>query len=270
MEDLPIRHADSVEEVIAILDDVVDWARREASPLGYFPALYRTVTARVLDGIHTDFFDDGERMARLDVVFANRYLDALSALRDGTDPTRAWALTFDAAASGTPIVLQHLLVGISAHINLDLGVAVADIAPGDRLPGMRRDFDRINQILASMVTASQEHLATISPWLGWLDRLGGRHDDHVVRFSIEIARVQAWRFATELGGLAADARPSAITTRDTGVLPIARTVLRPGRLAPVVWAIGLRESRDVRRNLDVMTAVPGPSLAQVEAEIDTA
>lgn len=268
MAAIPAREADDVADVISVLDDVVDWAMEEASPLGYFAALYRDVTIAVRDGIEEGFFDDGDRMARLDVVFANRYLAALDARARGAAPTSSWQVAFDAADATTVMVLQHLLVGISAHINLDLGIAVAATAGPDGVAPLRRDFDRINAILASMMVRSQRALATISPWLGALDTFGGRTDDAVVRFSIEVARRQAWTFATHLGGLSADELPGAVAGRDAAVVPVGRTVLRPGWLTPVIWVIRLRESKDVRHNLEVLAGMEVPALDDVQAVAD--
>ena len=105
--------------------------------------------------------------------------------------TRSWELALDAAEARRPIVLQHLLLAINAHVNLDLGIAAAETAPGDALPSLRRDFDRINEIIASLIAGVRHDLATISPWIGLLDRLGGRHDDEIIRFSMEVARTEA-------------------------------------------------------------------------------
>lgn len=137
-------------------------AVRDGNRIAYFAAMYRTVTAQVQAGLEVDFFDDGERMERLDVIFANRFLDALEAGRGGR-PTRSWRVAFDAAERWRPIVLQHLLVGINAHINLDLGAAAAQTAPGDQLPDLRADFDRINEILAGLMEGMRGALAEISP-----------------------------------------------------------------------------------------------------------
>jgi F420-0:gamma-glutamyl ligase-like protein len=72
---------------------------------------------------------------------------------------------------------------------------------------VRRDFDRINEILASLMTAITHDIAEVSPWIGLLNRIGGRHDDEIVRFSIEVARSEAWRFAAELAPIARDHWP---------------------------------------------------------------
>jgi hypothetical protein len=261
------RGVDTIEQVLEALDRIVARALDEGSRLGYFAAIYRKVTAKVAEGIATGFFDDGERMQRLDVTFANRYLSALGRHQIGGTATKSWELALRATAASRPIILQHLLVGINAHINLDLGIAAAEAAPGQALPGLRRDFDRINEILASLITGIEHDIAEVSPWIGLLDRIGGRHDDEIVRFSIEVARTEAWRFATELAPLARDHWPGPIGARDARVAHLARRVLSPGWLSAGLLVIRARESNDVRRNIQVLNRVRGPDLRLVEARV---
>ena len=75
--------AENIDQVINRLDEIIAVARAEENRLGYFPALYRNVTIQVKTGIEEGFFEDGARMERLDVVFANCYLDALAQYRQG-------------------------------------------------------------------------------------------------------------------------------------------------------------------------------------------
>ena len=64
--------AETLDEVIAQLDEILVWSETEDSRLGYFPAPYRKVTIRVKDEIAAGTFDDRPRMERLNVAFANR------------------------------------------------------------------------------------------------------------------------------------------------------------------------------------------------------
>ena len=260
----------TVQEVLGALDLVIARAVDEGSRLGYFAAIYRKVTAKVAEGIGSGFFDDADRMQHLDVTFANRYLAGLATYQAGGTPTRSWTMAFDAAKTSRPIILQHLLLGINAHINLDLGIAAASTAPGDALPGLRRDFDRINEILASLLSDIAHSIDEVSPWIGLLDRLGGHHDDELVRFSIEMARTEAWRFATELAPLPLDHWPGPIGARDTNIARFAGTVLHPGLLGLGLLLIRSRESNDVAKVIRVLNGVPGPDLAAVEAAVQQA
>lgn len=162
--------ARTIDEVIEHLDDLIAHARHAKNRLGYFAALYRNVTIKVKEGILAGSFEDAARMERLDVTFANRYLDALERYRRGEEPSKCWRTSFRAAESWHSIVLQHLLLGINAHINLDLGVAAAQTSPGAHLAGLRRDVDSINGILCAMLDDVQCRLALVSPWMNMLDR----------------------------------------------------------------------------------------------------
>jgi hypothetical protein len=163
------------------------------SCLGLFPTLYRKVTIRVQEGIEGGRFQDGPRMARLDTVFANRYLEAYAAFRSGQPCSACWRVAFDAAARWRPTVLQHLRLGMAAHIQFDLGIAAATVAPGPSLAGLGSDFMAINAVLGELVGEVQEAL----------DLAGGDLDERLARFGMDATRDGAWRFAQELAALVA-------------------------------------------------------------------
>ena len=146
-------------------------------------------------------FEDNARMERLDVIFANRYLAAYDAFRPGRTRTRAWAYSFLVAQQWWPIVLQHLVLGMNAHINLDLGIAAARVAPGKQLDDLKDDFERINSVLAGLVEEVQSELARIWPLLRILNRNLGSADDILIGFSTEKARDAAWEVARQLAPL---------------------------------------------------------------------
>lgn len=216
---------------MARLDDIIDWSMTNGSTLGYFPALYRRVTAAVRDRIDAgNFFDDAERMERLDVTFANRYLDAWEQYQSGGAPTGSWAYAFRAANDFWPIVLQHLLLGMNAHINLDLGIAAAQTVVPRELPSLQDDFNRINEILAGLVGDVQSRLARIWRPLTLLNQMLGDVDDAIVNFSMTRARDEAWKVAQRLAPIPPLQRDTAVRQLDGDVVAIARIVRRPGVL----------------------------------------
>ena len=81
--------------------------------LGFFAALYRRVTIEVKRGIDSGRFEDGNRMDRLDVIFATRYLEALERFRRGEHPGDCWSVAFRSAGRWRLLVLQHLLLGMN-------------------------------------------------------------------------------------------------------------------------------------------------------------
>jgi len=87
----------------------------------------------VKEGIASGHFDDGPRMEQLDVAFAKRYLDACRIYRENKAVQESWKRAFMLSDQYWPIVLQHLLMGINAHINLDLGIAATEISKGKNI-----------------------------------------------------------------------------------------------------------------------------------------
>ncbi len=246
--------ARSIDEVVAALDEIVDSCRRQASRNGYFAALYRKVTVRVREGIAAGEFEDGSRMERLDVVFANRYLDAYQRYSRGEPPSASWRLAFDAARRWRPIVLQHLLLGMNAHINLDLGIAAARTAPGDELPALAGDFNKINDVLASLVDGVKQELSEVWPKLRRLDRLAGDREDAVINFSMSEARGRAWELARRLAPLDPGAQAREIARTDLKVALLGRLVRDPPPLTRLTtWLVRLGERGSVPEIVDLLS-----------------
>jgi hypothetical protein len=248
--------ATNIDEVLAALDRVIATAIAEHSRVGFFAALYRQVTLRVKQGIADGMFDDGPRMMQLDTVFANRYLDALDAWENGGVPTKSWRYALNATRRSDLIILQHLLLGINAHINLDLGVAAAQVAPGDALPSLHGDFQRINQILGALTAEVKRVLEQFSPLLHLVDGFGGTVDDAIVNFSLSAARDDAWLHAQVLAGLPASFQPTTIFVIDTKTALLARLVADPGRiLTAVLDTVNLEESEDMPAIIEALNSI---------------
>jgi hypothetical protein len=244
----------TIDEVIAQLDDIIATARSEKSRLGFFAALYRNVTIKVKEGIQQGLFEDGPRMERLDVTFASRYLSALNSFRAGQQPSKCWLVAFEAANTWRPIILQHLLLGMNAHINFDLGIAAAQIAPGDQLPGLEHDFNQINSILAGMVQRVRANVDQLSPWINLLDHIDPKADTAIINFSLGKARANAWSVATELAPLTEAQLSIQLEVMDTSVWALGQLIWQPlGFLFKQgLLVIRLRESSDVPLIIDVL------------------
>jgi hypothetical protein len=176
--------ANDIDDVLRILDGIIADTRAKSDPLGYFPALYRQVTLTVKQGIASGYFDDGPRMDRFDALFASRYFAAYDAWTSGGTPTKSWQVAFQGMRSGQFIILQDLLVGINAHINLDLGVVAGESFQGAALQGFHDDFNKINQILSTLLPKVEMTVGDFSPLLGILSRIGGQDVFEALDFSM--------------------------------------------------------------------------------------
>jgi hypothetical protein len=247
--------ARNIDEVIVQLDEVIARTRIEKSRLGFFAVLYRNVTLKVKEGINAGFFEDGPRMERLDVTFANRYLSALESYRSGEQPSKCWLVSFEAAADWPPLILQHLLLGMNAHINFDLGIAAAEICPGDELPSLKTDFNRINMVLGSMVLKVKENIDQLSPWIKLIDRIDPATEDKIINFSLDKARTSAWLVAMMLASSSPAEQAVKLEILGSAVAAFGRLIRRPAGwlINLALWVIRFRESNDITRIIDVLS-----------------
>jgi len=246
--------AATIDGVIDQMDEFIARCVKKADRLGYFASLYRLVTVEVKAGIASGLFEDGARMERLDVIFANRYLDALNAYLHHDPVSRSWQVAFRAARRRKPLVLQHLLLGMNAHINLDLGIAAAQTGEGSHFPELHGDFTLMNRVLASLVYEVSHDLDAISPAIGFLDRLHPPTSQAIINFSMEKARECAWSFAKSLNAMPVSQRNQHIRERDREIAKLGRVVAHPrtlpGKLL-TLW-VRLRESGDIAGNIKLL------------------
>lgn len=257
----PFVPATSIDDVIARLDGIVEQAVVENDRLGFFPVLYRAVTLSVKKGIAAGRFDDGPRMEHLDVTFANRYLNAFHAHRNGGTPDRSWRAAFAAGASPRPVIMQHLLLGMNAHINLDLAIAAAEVCPGASIAGLARDFNEINVVLAELETEVEREVCSLSPWVDRLDHIDPEAGRVISNFSIDRARACSWQAAQQLAAISGPARVMAIDTIDASVALLAGLIERPvGFLINLnLNLVRLRETKDPRRIIEVLSGQLRPT-----------
>jgi len=242
--------AHTIDEVILSLEQIILEARQNNDPAGYFAALYLKVTVKVKEGIASGFFDNDSRMEQLDVVFANRYLDAYSAFRSNLPVTQSWQKAFECLASNRPIVLQHLLLGMNAHINLDLGIAAAEVSVNGIINDLHNDFNRINEILSSLVHEVEDDLSAVWPALKFILKHTGKVDDYLVDFSMKLARDGAWKFAVDYSIVPEDQKQQAIIQRDMKVASKTDLILNPGLIASLaLWIIRITERGSVAEKI---------------------
>jgi len=227
----------SINEVIAFLDEIVSESERNSNPLGYFAALYRNVTNKVKEGIQNNFFDDGQRMEQLDVIFAKRYIDAYYSRQKNEPVTQSWQKAFELSAGFWPIVLQHLLIGMNAHINLDLGIAAAEVSRNKNLNDLENDFNKINEILSSLVNEVQNDLAEMWPTLKKILEKTKKADDFLVDFSMKLARDGAWKFAQTIAKTPENEIDKLLKERDEKIAKKAGLIANPGFSAGLVLKI---------------------------------
>ncbi len=218
--------AKSIDEVLSELDSIIDKTVAENNFLGIFAFVYRRTTAKVKQAIHEKQFEDNERMESLDVAFANLYLTAFQSYENNRDCSGSWKKAFNAKNENSTI-LQHLMLGMNAHINLDLGIAAANLAGGNGLQALKNDFMKINQILYELVNEMQDRISKVSRLMFILDWAGKNSDEMIINFSMVKAREQAWNFACVLSGLKEQDRKPFIEVTDQTIAALGSLIKNP-------------------------------------------
>jgi hypothetical protein len=217
---------------------------------GYFPAMYARVTDRIRTAAGEGRFDDPARMEAFARAFAGWYTRARTV--DGPTP-RCWQATFDVVADRNVMIVQHLLLGINAHVNHDLPQVVVELAPdGVDLGALRADFDAVNDILAETLPEVLRTLGTVSRWVNLVAARGG---GRMFEFSLLVARKQAWATAERFHRLDADSRRAEAAELDGLVSVLAYTVTHPGR--PASWAVSLGRRLEERDPMVVTRSLLG-------------
>ncbi len=245
---------ETINDVVSALDVIIQSSYEKQSRMGYFAAMYRRVTCEVRDGISTGSFQNGPLMEQLDVVFASRYLDALATFQAGGAASRSWMVAFHGYDDANLLILQQLLSGMNAHINLDLGIAAAQVCPGAQLPELKPDFDQINAVLASLIGTVASEIAAVSPLIGDLEQIGMRTATSFINFDIVKARDAAWFAAQRLATEPQILHDITINALDLAVSIEGRAILYPtDDKCEALKLIQQAESKDVRLIIETLS-----------------
>ncbi|HTP10506.1 MAG TPA: DUF5995 family protein, partial [Anaerolineae bacterium] len=107
--------------VLSRMTTLVDQWEAAHDRRAIFLGCYRLMTRNMLDAIEAGRFHDGAWVARLLERFADYYFAALERFeQDESSAPVVWKLAFDATRDEKVMTLQHLLLGVNAHINHDL------------------------------------------------------------------------------------------------------------------------------------------------------
>ncbi len=231
----------TVADVAACLEAVEMDCLGRRDRRGVFVTAYLEITRAIAAALEGDTFDDPEWTGRYLICFANLYRAALLACEAGDTEAipKSWRIAFDAARNGEGLVLQHLILGINAHINHDLALALGAIGIDPDRPRRYADHTKVNEVLErATVDLKREVSRKHSPLLERLDWIAGRFDDEATKFSIPKAREHAWSFAVALAGARTTEEEALLRrTLDQQAAVLAELILAPTRRHPILYRI---------------------------------
>ncbi|MEO5782654.1 MAG: DUF5995 family protein, partial [Ginsengibacter sp.] len=149
------------------------------------------------------------------------------------------------------VVLQHLILGINTHINLDLAIAAAETCPGEKIYDLQNDFEKINVVIAAQSQTMQNTLCKIWVPLKLLTDISNHRQDAVINFSIDQARKASWASALALALVQGEAHNNYIAIMDNAVVKIADRITSPPFFTNLLLKLVLMmESKNVSKIIE--------------------
>ena len=182
------------------------WSTNE-DPRRTFLACYSMMTTNMYSAVGANRFVDSCWVESLLENFAQYYFDALEKFEAGDRKTpEIWQYTFDKTMSGTAGVLESLILGVNAHINYDLVLALETALRSeesynkpDLLKTRYADHLMVNSIISETIDAVQEEvLEPQSTALKLIDSLLGRIDEYLLSALITHWRENVWTYTWRL------------------------------------------------------------------------
>lgn len=243
----------TIDEVLDELDSIIDESLNQNSFLGLFAYVYRRTTAQIKAEIEAGSFEDADRMHTFDVNFASLYINAYHGYFSKSTVSKSWQVPFDARDEGLTI-FQHILLGMNAHINMDLAIAASSVMKGQDINLLENDFKKVNEVLGSLVDELQAKLGKVSYLMFLADTLGKQHDENIINFGMLQARGQSWRITQELWALDGDNLLAKQNEVDETISCLAQRIRQPKlRLVRGIFRlVKFFEEKNVHKIIEVM------------------
>ncbi len=201
------RNPQTVSDVLQLMQ-AIDTTCADTDGLKWFNWLYFQVTQAIKACLDAGKFTDPTWLARLDVLFAQFYFNALETALTGSPTPGCWQAMFSVRGDTRIARIQFALAGMNAHINHDLCQAIVSTCRATNRPLQHgttqySDYTSVNATLDSMIQSAKQTLAVRLP--GASSPPISQLQNVIAAFDIGIAREHAWNTAEALWALPAAA-----------------------------------------------------------------
>jgi hypothetical protein len=195
------------DDVVVKMRSQIEAWEQVGDPRALFLRCYLLMTGNMLAALENDIFYDPGWVRHLLERFAEYYFTALETYDfDHEAAPSVWRMAFLITAQPRCHGLQRLLLGINAHINYDLVLALVDVLQQEwaEMPEEKRsqrysDHCHVNNVIGRTLDEVQDQvLEKDQPWMDIIDKALGPLDEFLISRLITHWRDAVWRWATEL------------------------------------------------------------------------
>ena len=197
----------TVEGVVDAFGELLKEFGKREDYRAVFLHAYLIITRQFSDAINRQKVE-GERVF-LDVVwvesllvaFANLYIDTVEPREEIYYSSRTWESAHRCAELKDGTVFEDLLLGVNAHINVDLAFAVYLTLKSDSrgtldpllLARRKFDYDQVNRILFDCIDLVEDEVSDkFGGVIGFLDHLFLNLDEGLTRIGLRKFRERVW------------------------------------------------------------------------------
>ena len=240
-KDLPVTVLyTSIDDAIQAFAALEQIFRDQHDRRAIFATAYLTITRAIKQSVDAGLFQDNAWVTRYALCFANLYRTALLAFEQGDLGAlpKAWRISFETSRNNAALAIQDLVLGINAHINHDLALALVEVTIDPQRPTRYADHCKVNDVLRAATDLMQQRLGQLyAPILNLLDQACDHLDEAVACFSVEKAREAAWLSAVALANARDDSERAALRAglNDRSAV-LARLILAP--TFAHTWVVG--------------------------------
>ncbi|MCB0842936.1 MAG: hypothetical protein KDD63_00810 [Bacteroidetes bacterium] len=191
--------ADPVE-IVQKMDNLAKAWEEKSDKRAFFLRCYCMMSENMFRALDEKRFIDNQWVETLLLTFADYYFDALACFDCGESVPKVWQVAHEAAAQKKLHVLQHLFLGINAHINYDLVLTLHDLLReewetlSDEGQKIRyHDHSMVNTIIKETIDQVQDEVIEVqTPWMDFIDKAMGRLDEKLFTGLISSWRKEVW------------------------------------------------------------------------------
>lgn len=243
---------DTIDDVIALTDHVIAWSVEHESRHGYFAAAYKHVTITIKALLaHDGYFETPARIEALDVAFARRYMSAvfedMGQPIGGPGVTPPWSASFATLDDDDLCIMQHLMTGVAVHVNYDLGIATAELNPGEQLHTIEHDFKQLNAVFSVLGTVLLKDLAPVSPAIDLFSRIPDVAERPMFFLTSVFMRELAWSLAKKLAPTPPVSWPPIIDERADLTVTAVKEIADPPFIEGILEEVADAEEPDVAK-----------------------